>query len=479
MALTQYRIGSFRGLHQGFSENGLDGGFSPDACNMDTSGGELSVARGYVHHIDFPLPEPERVKRLFVWNRPDARRFVVLAGDRLYALCEGDAEWETIHTFATDAAEATGIDFLVCKIGSAEYLLVSTGAGQIVKWAGDPAVPAAPFGSTEGLSDVPVRYLELYYNRLFAAGDPDHPARLYWSQAPGGTRSIESWASAEESANVGGGFAEIGNDSDPVTGLFALSNQLVIFKRDSVYRLLGDRPENFRILPLNAAMRQPVHTSVIRYGDVLFFLTDGGMYLFDGQTVRRQADSDMARAFLERADQSRCTSATCRDKLYFAVREGESAACADALLVYDTARGTYMARRGFFARDLCAASGTLFIVDGDGYVCRFDEGDTYAGRPIDAYWRTPLTDLDLKLSGKKLLELYTRGTGGLVSFAASTASGTAYFERTMPRRAEEILEIPLTGDGRAFSLTIANVGGSRFTIRGGVELLLDVQRRIL
>ena len=479
MALAQYRIGGFRGIHQGISENALDGGSSPDACNMDTGGGDLSVAKGYVRHIDAPIPEAQKLRRLFVWNRADGRRFVAASGGTLYAAIEGDAAWTTIYTFAADEADPARYDFLVCKIADTEALLVSAGNAQIVKWTGDTAVAATLFGSAEGLSDVHAAYLELYYNRLFAAGDAAHPSRLYWSQAPGGARSIEDWSSAEESENVSGGHVEIGADSDPITGLVALSNQLVIFKRDSVYRLLGDRPDNYRILPLNAAMRQPVHTSIVRYGDALYFLTDGGMYCYDGQSVRRQGDSDKARTFLLLANMEKCVSATCRDKLYFAVREHTESGANDAVLVYDLTRGTYMVRRGFLARDLSCAGGTLYLADGGGHVCRFGEGDTYAGAAIEAYWNTPLTDLDMKLSNKKLMEMYVRGTGGLAAFEAVTASGTAYFTRTMPKSEEEILEIPLTGDGRAFKLRISNVGGSSFSIRGGVELLLDMQRRIL
>ena len=55
---------------------------------------------------------------------------------------------------------------------------------------------------------------------------------------------------------------------------------------------------------------------------------------------------------------------------------------------------------------------------------------------------------------------------------------TVWYDRIMPGSGG-ILEAPLTGDGRAFSLRFANVNGSHFAIDGGVELLLDLQRRVL
>ncbi len=477
MALRQYRIPMFSGLNQGTQENRIDCGESPDACNMDTTGGRLSVAKGYVRQSDVPFPQPAEARRLCVWNRADGALFLTATANELYVLDESAGAWRLLYTFGA-SADAEQYDFQVLKIESTEYLVIASGVSQMAKWDGT-SESAASFGSAEGLSDAAVNYVELYASRLFAAGDAAYPSRLYWSQAPGGTRTLEDWSSADESENVSGGHVEIGADSDPITGLFALSNQLLVFKRDSLYRLLGDRPGNYRVQPVNGSLLQPVHTACARIGDVLYFLTDGGMYYFDGQTVQRKGDALKASDFLAGADLSRCTAAACREKLYFAAREDASSPANDAILVYDLARGTYMLRRGFIVRGLCAAGGTVYLLDGSGYVCRFGEGDTYDGARIEAYWKTPMTDLDSKACGKRLAEAYLRGTGGILLLEAVTESGTVYSERLMPGANESILELGLTGDGRAFQLIFRNVNGSRFCVDGGVELLVDMQRRAL
>ena len=48
MALRLYRIPVFYGIHQGTTQNRINEGESPDACNMETQGGRLCVANGYV-----------------------------------------------------------------------------------------------------------------------------------------------------------------------------------------------------------------------------------------------------------------------------------------------------------------------------------------------------------------------------------------------------------------------------------------------
>ena len=67
----------------------------------------------------------------------------------------------------------------------------------------------------------------------------------------------------------------------------------------------------------------------------------------------------------------------------------------------------------------------------------------------------------------------------MIAISAETGSGTVFYERLMPDAKTDVLEALLSGDGRAFRLSIGNVNGSRFTIDGGLELLFDVQRRVL
>lgn len=477
MALRQHRIPVFYGIAQHITENRQNSGESPDACNMDTTGGRLSVANGYVRESQIPFPAPETIRRLYVWRRAYERKLMIACESELYVLDEAVNEWRKIHEFGAEA-NAEQYDFLPVKIGSTEYLLIASGMARMVKWDG-ASQSAELFGTAEDLSDIAVNYVELYYSRLFSAGDQENPGRLYYSKPPGGTRSIEQWTSDEDSENVSGGFALIGTDSDPITGLYALSNQLLIFKRDSLYRLLGDRPGNFRIQPVNGTLQQPAHTACVRVSDVLYFLTQGGMYYFDGQTVQKKADAEKISALLTHANLSSCLAVACRDRLYFAYREAAGEGPNDAILTYDLARGVYMVRRGFLAYGLCSAGGTVYLLDGKGYVCRFEEGETYDGARIDAYWKTPMTDLDSKAVNKRLEELYLRGSGGILSVEAVTESGTVYDERLMPGESERILELSLSGDGRAFQLVFRNVNGSHFTIDGGVELIMDVQRRVL
>ena len=117
MALRQYRIPVFYGIAQNVTENRQNDGESPDACNMDTQGGRLSVAKGYVRESETPVSSTESVKRLYVWRRAEERKLIVATGSKIYVLDETANEWKSIYDFGADATAAQ-YDFLPVKIAN-------------------------------------------------------------------------------------------------------------------------------------------------------------------------------------------------------------------------------------------------------------------------------------------------------------------------------------------------------------------------
>ena len=483
----EYNIPAFGGIDQSRSENRLDPGSSPDACNMDTENGDLAVARGYVKHIPIAVPGTGPIRRLYIWRSLVTVRYIVIAGMQVYAWVDTDTtpSWKLIHTYAEESGRPafSGLrwDFLECKIGNTDYLLIANGERQIIKWDGISA-SASLFGSEANGSNARVNFLAMHYSRLFACGDMDHPSRLYWSQPPGDERTIENWLSDEASENVGGGFVEVGETSgDPITGLCALSNQLLIFKRSSIFRLLGDRPSNYRVYRVHAEVEQMVDSGLILYGDTPFWMTNAGMYYHDGQTSQPMYNARQIRTILSGARLTMCKGAENRDRLYFSYREGGNNTnyLDNALIVYDVPNKTYMVRRGFTIADIFAYDGKMYLINDARYIYRFDEGDTYDGVPIHAYWNTPLTDLNAKPGIKSLDEMYFRATGAqdAILIDARIGKHVSNIRKLIPESEAEVVEIPLKNEGRVFSFKFSNEAGSRWTITGGVQIAYDLRPR--
>ena len=474
MAIKLFRIDEFAGIDQSRDENSLPFSASPDACNMDTENGGLAVARGYVRHLPAPVPGDGAIHALGLYATQIGDRFIAAAGDSLYAW-DGQA-WQLFYTYA-NGLSAHRFDFVQAQIDGVDQLIIGCGESQLVKFNG---TAASLFGSAGQVSDLSVLYLTLYRGRLFAAGNPAHPNRLYWSQLPGSGRSIEAWGPVSASPNVEGGHAEVGSTaSDPIVGLAALSNQVVIFKKHSIYRLLGDKPGNFTIEEVDSRAERTDDAAVVACGDALYFMSAGGLCCFNGVTAEPMRDARKIRTLLANADVSASRGALCRDKLYFTLRD----AAGDALIEYDLVRGVYMLRRGFSVRGLCARDGALYLIDGERYVCRFNEGRDYAGRPISAWWRTPETDLHEKSTIKGMRALYLRGQADEKQSAllvdVKTGSMTHTHRLLLPENGSEVLEVPLQNEGRTFSLRLYNEAGGHFALTSGAEIEFEHRRRTI
>ena len=468
MASYLHKTERFLGIDQSAEDNFLRQGSARDARNMNTDDGNLSVAGGFSRVTRTALPTNDEIYRATLFHHSDGNIYVCAVGNSIY-IGYGNS-WLCMYTYRSALTEHK-FDFLETKIGSSDCLIIGNGETQLLKYDGHEF---DTFGSEETCSDRPVRYLATYKNRLFAAGDADYPNRLYWSKLPGDGRTIEDWSSGEASVNVNGGHTEIGTfDSDPIVAIKALSSQLLIFKKNSLYRLYGDKPSDFTVERIDAITDCAPHSALVDYGDAAFYLTKSGLYVFDGVNAHLMKDSDKIKRLLAQADVSASTGARTRDKLVFTAKLGED----DILIEYDVKRQTYMVRDGFECSDIFAHDNAVYAVS-DRYICRFDGSADYAGEPIHAYWETPLTDLNEKTVIKQLCELYLRGDtekhGDLLLTTRAGGTERKYHVRLID---SEVTEVPLTDEGRAFSLRYENMSGGSFSLRGGTELRLNLRGR--
>lgn len=483
MSRQIYSIQEFYGINQSKSQNNLTPTSAADARNMDTSDGNLSVAKGFVKHLSLPVPGTGAIRRLFIFKDLVTTQYVCVANDGtamcVYAYTDTDVtpEWKKIYTYP-ETVVGLRWDFLQVNIGDKGYLIIANGESQMIKWDGDTA-EAELFGSEEKVSNISTNFIRMHYERLFAAGDPEHPNRLYWSQIPGDGATIEDWSRDVATSNSGG-YTEIGDSrGDPIVGLAAMSSQLLVFKRFSVYSVQGSNPDNFRIEKLADDVERMANSSVVIYGDIAYYLTPYGINYFNNVTVQPAPYSRCIRNFVDGMYVELSKGAECKEKIFLSCYKGDSATDRNYdnhLIVYDTNRASYMIRDGFEIADIVSHDGTLYLINGNRYIYRFDEGEDYDGERIAAYWLTQKTDLNAKYADKKIQEVYVRGEGD--SMKLTVYSGRA--EQTYCHRMSdaEVVEIlPQIDDGRTFAFKIENEAGSHFTIEGGMEAYIEYDTR--
>lgn len=479
--MQSYVIQEFYGIDQSKNQNLLHQGTACDARNMDTSDGGLSVGKGFVKHIPQAIPGAGPVRRIAIFKDLVTTQYIAIAGDEnncmaVYAYTDTaqTPQWVKIYTYPSTVVGLKW-DILQCNIGNTDYIIIANGEAQMIKWDGE-SDSAVTFGTEANLSNVPVNYLCMHYDRMFAAGDPENPSTLYYSKVPGDGATIEDWSIDANSSSKSGGSVIIGNSrGDPIVGIVALATQVLILKKFSTYRLQGNDPANWRIERIESEVEKMCHTSLTIHGDMAYYLTPAGVYYFNNIIVQPTPDARMIQRFMDRAYVETSKGAECGDKIYLSCYVGNSPTQRDYdnhIIIYDLYRGTYMIRDGFQIADMVSHDGVLYLVNNNRYLYRFNEGTTYDGAPIAAYWQTQRTDLNKKYQDKKIKSIYLRGTGRMV-FDVLAGAAVSREPRNINDQDEVVEIIPMSDYSRTFAFRFENEAGSHFALEGGMEAIIE------
>ena len=327
-----------------------------------------------------------------------------------------------------------------------------------------------------GGSDGHCAYAELYANRLFAAGDPSAPFRLYWSAVPGDDRTIEDWLSVDGSYDASGGYVEVGDGSaDSIIGLTALSNQLIIWKRYSVWRLFGDRPSTFTLERVDKESDLMSNSGVVVKYDAPYLLMPNGIYTYNGVSVVPTDNGirQLRRFFDENTPYvGNSRAAFCNNRLYMSCRAGVTAVnYDDTIIVFDISRGSYMIRDGFEVADLTAIGTDIFMINGARYVYKFESGTSYDGQPIAAYWLTQPTDFGRKMNRHQAMALFSHitGDGAKVTVIGDYLSHEKTLTPLTARAGYTTLRFQ-TDRQYFIQYKFENIDGGVFTFHGGINL---------
>ena len=325
-----------------------------------------------------------------------------------------------------------------------------------------------------GGSDEYCAFTELYSNRLFAAGDPNAPYRLYWSAVPGDGRTIEDWLSVDGSYDASGGYVEVGDGSDDsIIGLTALSNQLIIWKRYSVWRLFGDRPSTYTLERVDNESDLMSNAGVIVKYDAPYLLMPNGIYTYNSVSVVPVDNGVryLRRFFDASPDVSNSRAAFWNNRLYMTCKVDAEHSYEDTIIMLDITRNSYMIRDGFQIADLAAIGSDIYVLTPERYVCQFESGTSYDGTPIAAYWLTQPTDFGRKMNRHQAMALYSHITG---DGAKVTVIGDylSHEKTLMPLTARAgYTTLHFQTDRQYFiQYKFENIDGGVFTFHGGINL---------
>ncbi len=115
------------------------------------------------------------------------------------------------------------------------------------------------------------KYIAVYKDSLFIAGDPAYPSRLYYT---GGGDQVNNF-----SIDGGGGLIDISvNDGQIITGLIVFKNSLLVFKEDSIYQFTFTTTGLPQITQVNPSLGCIAPRSIVAVENDVFFLSRRGIF---------------------------------------------------------------------------------------------------------------------------------------------------------------------------------------------------------
>lgn len=200
--------------------------------------------------------------------------------DSSYAAAGPGAVYTIIRAIASATRPVAMFTF---DVSSLENLIVSDGTNPVYRWDGT---------TLNTITAAPKRHMMVVHkNYVFAAAE--NGVDIQWCAI----KDITTWPTANKQT--------VSRLNDPIRGLYVYNDYIVIFCRNSIYRLLGDTfdPTNptyvLQKIPTQPGYMFKASRSIVNHRGVMKFLTSDGWFAYEGGnsiekiSIEIQTDTDL------------------------------------------------------------------------------------------------------------------------------------------------------------------------------------------
>lgn len=454
--MNRFKIANFNG---GLNQSGDDGVISvnesKDAQNVNIDNGDLRTIKGYSKYIATAVGSPTAITRLMKFYKTNTSTGAVTSyllaatSGAVYKWNTGTSAWDTLASGLTSG----NWDYINYQISATDVVIMGNGVDVMKKWDG------ATFESLGGTPPV-AKSLSIHSERLWATGVNAYPNTVYYSD----DLNPENWTSGEDAA---GEIYLPTWDGGKCIGVSTIFSDLVIFKTNNIYRVLGTYPSVYEVKEVYSSVGAIAERSIVSSNDKAFFMSKDGLYYYNGVSAYPLLNDKLKDVVINSSYVENAVSIVYKNKLYCAFPEG-TATSNSSVIVYDILKNTVMLWRGIAVTDFIEYQDKLLFTNATGYIYNLDNTTlTFDGTAISAYWETPWQDLNgynLTKSADTLY-FYASGTAGgqvKIDVTFDTKTKTKYATLTA---AGKVHALPCNMEGRRFKLKFSNVSGSDFILK--------------
>lgn len=445
----KYYIDAFLGYNQAVDEQLLNPGATHDAQNFVVDDGKLTVTKGNTRYIPSKVPGGVKTLMVFYKNMPDGTvsETLLAASDTIIYKWNGSG-WTALKSGLSSGY----FDYINYQKGMTEIIIFGNGKDQLLKYDGN---------SVTSLNGNPpkVKSISLHYERVWGTCDKENPNTVYYSA----DLDPENWNTSENE----GGFIDLPTwDGGVCIGLSTIFDDVVIFKTYNIWKIIGTYPGEYQKVQVYSSIGAIAERSIVDAGTVAFFLAKDGIYLYDG--IQTHYISDPVKKIIQNMNKeyaSKAVGVFYDNRYILAIPEGDSTEN-NTIIEYNLNTKQFIVKRGFNVNSFVKFNDKLLFSNNDGYVLEYDRGDTFDGKPIEAYWYTPDTNLAMPNVMKRSTHMYMT----LEKLYGEKLKIDGLFDKkqrsaivNLPDTKEDV-KIKLRCKGRHMRLKISNVDGSRFSL---------------
>lgn len=486
------RIPTFQGLMQGGDGINLDPRFATSAKNFDTRNGVLlpmaacTILEGT---LDAPIKTVAMLHRR--WEREEEEKDLLVAASagKLFARTSSQTEWQELNmpegwerdTFACDDWSTVSYEISTEDVPNPiDVLLLSNAKDGMIMLRGD----------TKELSVVntPKKFgvIERYAERIWGGAIEDDPDMLVYSTPYAPT----NWeANVEIPEDGAGDIQQPSWDGDSFTSLKTFGSQLIAFKKNRVWRVLGTDPGEYTFKE-QYGEGAPYAATIALVGEAIYLLTDNGIAMYDGLNVQPFGEDYIKKTIdrINRAAINQACACVWKDRYYLALPL-DGSEINNAVLIFDTAEKNFLLREGVSVESFLPTTYHLYYASAETPGALWEMHDdawehgAFAG---DCEWVTPWNDLSYKNVAKSAFALYLMAEskeGAEIEITLQTekrsktkkykipASDLSSEESAMQCRQRKIL---FSNNGRRFRLIIRSASQPVWRFVGGLQLRMEI-----
>lgn len=453
-----FSIPTPKGIYQAAGDTNVSTDYAYHAVNIRTERGLLATSHGIGRAFPSLGAPIGTLERFYRRNRPDDPEiFVAAAGGAIYTYTLGTEGWvKQAEGFISDSWSSVTYETVVGDATVDILIMSNADDGMITVYGSDLHVERKALTIGDDFSEVKFAVLGRHAERIWGTGDKAHPDNIFYSRP----YDPFNWLGDIATPEVAGGMIQQPTwDGEAFIALKPFGGYLLALKPSTCFEIRGTDPSSFTITEAYGT-DGPVNARTICTDRLsMFYLAQGGLGRYDGSSLALLSRDALYETMRMRATEiaDKATACVCDHVYYLALgvheKDGDTLIENNAVIEFDTERGTFMLRKGMRVKDFYSLGGKVYYTMADApYDVLLYNDESAQGildEPMESVWETPWLDL-----GKA----YIKRDFALRFTADADEDGVPIEIVVKTERGEKLRVVTLYKNRRDYKVRIHNAG---------------------